>query len=851
MPELFESNTDVCLIPAASAKNDNLSLVLLPVLCSQANAGGGSIVIGAERAADDSVILEGLTSISKIQLFIEELVSDKSKISVNTIKTIRKIKERGKDLIKIEVAPAPWTARPVYINGDPANGVYSYSEGERAVSGKNNITLMAQDSIGAQNDNERLEYFSEFFIDFVAIERYKKHHRAKHPFPKWDLLDNESYMERIGAKSDGRLLKAGALMFGANDNVSFCLRRINNGEEERVESENIWSFIELLLPIFDNCIDIECKNALLEAFFNSLIHADYNNGKVEAVEEDDKFTFINSGIPRSRDNSSVCRNLRIMKMLCFVGYANNKGAGMEAINKYSKGIKLSVNYEKWLTEISIPVPVNAFTKPLPVESEEIETEAIEPENLEPEKSIIPSVFYPVAKLVKLAELSEEQEIISSVSYSDDTVDYQDTASPYQIETETEGYVQIDAGIEEEEALIRAEETEEIEPLKAAFEIFQNDVLINLLEAGETEELSELEAIEETAVEAAAVFDDTEETEEIITIEATPDIAPGEAATGVTEAEETEELSELEAIEETVVEAAAVFDETEETEEIVTIEAAPDIAPGDAATSMTEAVEAEETTELEAIEETVVEAATVFDETGETEEIVTIEAAPDIAPGEAETSVTEAVEAEEIIELEAIEETVVEAAAVFDETEEIITIEASEEIIQDETMPGLDETEESWEHLQDPENRKILEQIIKEYLESSNRDEAKRGIIGINEEAGIDDEAKVISNFKDINLTSMPRLTESDEDSIKNEVSDDYPDAVMIVRENLYASSDMIKDALFDYCSKGFRTIGEISRALLRPESSIKRGINRMIREGTLIENENNAYRSIPGVIGDV
>ena len=832
MTELFESNADVCLISAATVNSGNLSEVLLPVLCSQANTGGGSIIIGAERMTDDSVVIEGLSSIPKIQLLIDELVSDKSKISVNTIKTIRKIKEHGKDLIKIEVAPAPWTTKPVYINNDPVRGVYSYSEGQRAVSEKDIITLMAQDSLGSQNDNERLNYISEFFVDYNALQRYKESHRAKHPFPKWDLLDNESYMERIGAKSDGHLLKAGALMFGADENVSFCLRRINNGEESKIETENIWSFIELLLPIFESCTDIECKDALLEAFFNSLIHADYNFGRIEAIEEDDKFVFINSGIPRSRDNSSVCRNFRIMKMLCFVGYAKNKGSGMEIIKEYSKEIKLSVNYEKWQTAVSIPVPIKALTKPQAVESEKLEPEIIEPEYIEPEKSIISSVFYPVAKLAKLAK-EKEQENISRVSSSEDIIDYRDTLSPYEIETGAENIIQIDVDIDTEDTSARVEVAGETESLKSAEEIILDDAVTTFTELAATMKTAALETPEGIVTDESALYE-TEATEEIIVIETTDEIIQDEVAAETAGIEETKALVAVEEIiqDETVT---GLYD-AEETEEIIVVEATDEIIQDEVAA---ETAGIEETKALVAVEEIIQdETVTGLYETEETEEIIVVEATDEIIQDEvsAETAGTEETKALVAVE-EIIQDETVTGLYETEETEE------TEEIVYFKDNFPAEQQEESWAHLQDPEHRKILEQIIKDYLESSQRDEEKSGVT--DREIKLDDKAKDAQDFLTDNEIKI------NYGEIKSKIDDDYSGAVKIVRDNMYASPDMIKDALFEYCREGFRTIGEISRALLRPESSVKRGINRMMKEGTLIENENNAYRSVPGIIGDV
>ncbi|MCL2767390.1 MAG: ATP-binding protein, partial [Synergistaceae bacterium] len=216
MTELFDCDAETCFIPAEMAQGENLAEILLPVFCSQANTEGGTVIIGAARAPDGSVFVEGLPSISETRLLIEELIEDKSRISVNTINAMNIIRKNGKDILKIEVAPAPWTERPVYINSDPEYGVYHYFDGRSIVLRKNIASMMAKDSVDIHRDDKRLELFYESSIDLEALERYRKFYSEKHRLSKWDLLDNDSFMERIGAKSEGRLLRAGFLMFGEN-----------------------------------------------------------------------------------------------------------------------------------------------------------------------------------------------------------------------------------------------------------------------------------------------------------------------------------------------------------------------------------------------------------------------------------------------------------------------------------------------------------------------------------------------------------------------------------------------------------------------------------------------------------
>ena len=1014
MTKLFESDADVCLIPAAIAKNSNLSEVLLPVLCSQANTGGGTVIIGAARASDDSIVFEGLSSISKTQFLIDELISDKSKISANTIKNIKKTKEQGKDILIMEVAPALWTERPVYINSDPVKGVYSFTGGQRVISDKKLVTLMAKDSVDPQIDNERLEYFSEIFIDYKAIEKYREFHREKRPFPKWDLLNDENYLERIGAKSDGCLLRAGTLMFGTNENVSFCLYRVNNGIEVKHEARNIWSFIELVLPVFDSCGDLECKSALFEAFFNSLIHADYSNGKIKVIIEDNEITFSNSGIPRSCDNSSVCRNLRIMKMLCLVGYAKNKGSGMELINHYSQNIKLSANYENWETKIVIPVSINEFAKTEVIDLEVIELEKIVKEKTEQEKSIIPSVFYPVAKLAKLASEQEtkiaeqvsseekssygEDDVVTleSIIHVEEAVEEVDIEDTITVSEEIEAPEKLAFSEPVEEADIAGDisvveetvETEEIifsEPVEEADiagdisvaegpEVTEEIVLSEPVEeadiAGdisvveetvETEEIVLFEPVEEVDIAGdISVAEEPVETEEIVLSEPVEEADIAGDISVTEETEETEEIVLSEPVEEAdTVGDISIADETEETEEIVLSEPVEEVdIEGDISV-----IEEPEVTEEIVIFEPVGEAdiageISVVEETEETEEIVISEPVEEADIAGDISIAEEPEETEEIVISEPVEEVDIEGGIYVAEevrdTEEII-IEAdkdNEEVIAEKALIDFAESketeeseyflpddldsyyldkitkeqqEDSWDILKDSEQRRILEQLIKEYISEPSFWDKEKNDVRPDKDVTIVDGPKDIQTFEIIGKTKFRigtnsetepqhsgventiedengknqfQLTEesldnkkkqggkksakSAEKTLKNSkglkggkittveenpidydennsvnytqtrlrMTDDFSAAVSLVRENVHASSAMIKDALFEYCSNGFKTIGEMSSALLRPESSIKRIISRMVKEGTLEVNKNNAYRTVQGITGD-
>jgi hypothetical protein len=355
------------------------------------------------------------------------------------------------------------------------------------------------------------------------------------------------------------------------------------------------------------------------------------------------------------------------------------------------------------------------------------------------------------------------------------------------------------------------------------------------------------------------------------------MVPDEAAVP----EEVEEITALEAVEDTVIEeAAARIEEEEVSEEFTTFEAVEISIPEEAAIPE----EVVEITALEAAEDTVIEEATAhIEETEETEEFITLEAVEISIPEEA--AIPE--EVVEITALEAVVDTIIEEAA--EETvaeDEAIAIEESEETKTEDAVISAEETEEitafelmgqtlredasqddSWDNLQDPEHRKVLKQVIKEYLESDEQGIGQLQLTDENidkkPEAGKKPVKSVEKTLKYPKSEKKNKLIPTDENSvsddeikinyrgIKSKFADEYSDAVVMVRENMYASTDMIKDALFEFCSKGFRTIGDISSALLRPESSIKRSITKMIREGTLEENENKAYRSVPGVIGDV
>ncbi|MBE6996273.1 MAG: ATP-binding protein [Ruminococcaceae bacterium] len=94
-----------------------------------ANTKGGVILLGVGEREDRTLYPVDLPNPTALMREIWRIVSDPGQVSVNllTDEDVCWMEVEGKDVIVVEVPPAPRDKRPVYVGGDPFSGAYHRS----------------------------------------------------------------------------------------------------------------------------------------------------------------------------------------------------------------------------------------------------------------------------------------------------------------------------------------------------------------------------------------------------------------------------------------------------------------------------------------------------------------------------------------------------------------------------------------------------------------------------------------------------------------------------------------------------------------------------------------------------
>lgn len=188
-----------------------------------ANCYGGMIILGVKENKDGTWSATGLRDEAKLRKDFWDTLNNRNKVSVNLLKD-RDVKafttENGNVILTIHVPMAKREQKPIYINNDIFNGTFRRNwEGDYHCS-RGEVLAMLRDEPELTMDMKVLGNMSLADINMETLHGYRNRHmayRAGHP---WENLDDEQYLEKIGAaaiyEEDGKLhpTAAGLLMFG-------------------------------------------------------------------------------------------------------------------------------------------------------------------------------------------------------------------------------------------------------------------------------------------------------------------------------------------------------------------------------------------------------------------------------------------------------------------------------------------------------------------------------------------------------------------------------------------------------------------------------------------------------------
>ena len=341
-----------------------------------ANSNGGVIILGIQEKEDGSWQASGLANEAKLRKDFWNTINNPSKVSINLL-TERDLKtyqdEKGNVILAVYVPRARRDQKPVYLNRDLFNGTYRRNwEGDYHCS-RQEVLAMVRDEPEETMDMKLLENRSMGDLDLETVHAYRNRHKAVRGDHVWEKLDDESYLERIGAAklspSDGKLhpTAAGLLMFGEEYKILYEFPEYFLDYREmldptirwtdRLQSSsgdwtgNLFDFFfrvnsklakDLKIPFQLEGVfridDTPVHKAIREALANCLVNADFYLPRGIVIRKDaDSIIMENPGSIRTgkqqmlKGGISDPRNKALMKMLNLVGIGERAGSGVPDI----------------------------------------------------------------------------------------------------------------------------------------------------------------------------------------------------------------------------------------------------------------------------------------------------------------------------------------------------------------------------------------------------------------------------------------------------------------------------------------------------------------------------------------
>lgn len=187
-----------------------------------ANCYGGVIILGVKENEDGSWYATGLQDIDKLCKDFWNTINNHKKVNINLLsdKDVQIYQIDDKFIMVIHVPVAKRGQKPVYIGEDMFKGTYRRNwEGDYHCT-SDEIKSMLRDQTEDTMDMKVLEEMQMDIFNMETVHAYRNRHIAYRREHVWEQLNDEDYLERIGAArvlhSDNMLhpTAAGLLMFG-------------------------------------------------------------------------------------------------------------------------------------------------------------------------------------------------------------------------------------------------------------------------------------------------------------------------------------------------------------------------------------------------------------------------------------------------------------------------------------------------------------------------------------------------------------------------------------------------------------------------------------------------------------
>jgi len=347
-----------------------------PTYSAMANTRGGVVVLGFRQLSSGEFVLIGIERPDRVISQLWSSLNNRQKVNVNILNElfVDHIDVHGKNIIKISIPSAKRTQKPVYVGTNPLTGTYRRDFDGDYLCDVETVKRMLAEQVEDSRDNHILEGFSEDDLNRDTLKAYRAAFRTVKPTHPWNNLEDKEFLRSIGGyKSDRQtgkegLTVAGLLMFGnlrsildavpnylldyqEQDALSGDLRWIDRITTDGSWSGNLYDFYNLAIQRLSRDLrvpfrlegttridDTPIKEAIREAFTNTLIHADYSvSVPIQIIKRQDMFRFRNPGTMRIpiadaiRGGLSDCRNRSLQMMFDLVGYGERAGSGLPKI----------------------------------------------------------------------------------------------------------------------------------------------------------------------------------------------------------------------------------------------------------------------------------------------------------------------------------------------------------------------------------------------------------------------------------------------------------------------------------------------------------------------------------------
>ena len=209
--------------------NGGLPNNLWETYSSFSNCNGGVIILGVKEREDGSWCTTHLQNRNKLLKDFWDTINNRQKVSVNLLneENVETYEIGGDVIIVIYVAKADRAYKPVYINNELFGGTFRRNhEGDYHCS-EAEVRGMLRDQAARGMDNKILHNMDLDIFYPETVKSFRSRHAAVNPDHVWHKLDDNAYLERIGAASisdiDGKLhpTVAGLLMFGEEYKIRY------------------------------------------------------------------------------------------------------------------------------------------------------------------------------------------------------------------------------------------------------------------------------------------------------------------------------------------------------------------------------------------------------------------------------------------------------------------------------------------------------------------------------------------------------------------------------------------------------------------------------------------------------